>query len=63
MIIPFPKYYEEEPTVVSHSGPTMEWTQWYLNVPHWTCKCGLVNFGRNLKCAWDRCKTPRPEAV
>jgi len=35
--------------------------QLFLNIQPWLCPaCGLTNFGRNLKCADWRCKTPRP---
>lgn len=33
----------------------------FLNVKSWICsKCGLTNFGRNLRCADKLCQTERP---
>lgn len=32
-----------------------------LSMPPWTCPaCGLVNHHYNQKCAWDKCKVPKP---
>lgn len=37
-----------------------DWVTWYLSTPPWIClKCGLLNFGRNKKCAG--CKSERPQ--
>lgn len=43
-----------------HTWEEYRKTQIYMNVPPWKCSCGIVNFGRNLQCARDTCKKPRP---
>jgi hypothetical protein len=51
VLIPRPKFEEPEPPKVT--GPTKAFTDWYLNVPNWTCKeCEAVMFGRMLYCIY-----------
>ena len=53
MLIPRPTHKEPEPEPVVITGPTKAFTDWYLNVPNWTCKeCSAVMFGRMKYCVY-----------
>lgn len=52
---------KEKTEVEPSTFESRRWTELYLNVNSWKCaSCGLTNFGRNLKCADQRCGLPRP---
>ncbi len=51
---------EQEIVVKPASWEEHRRVQLFLNVASWKCECGITNFGRNLQCAKDTCKKPRP---
>lgn len=61
MIIPIPNIIDEEQgAVLLDHASQADWVFRFLNCESWTCACGLTNFGRNKKCADQKCNQPRP---
>jgi len=60
MMIPIPVHQEDEVVPVIKTQIDHEWIRQFMDVPSWKCPdCRLTNFGRNEKCANDRCRRPR----
>lgn len=60
MIIPIPQMDNEQSNRMNIEVDDYDWVKRFLHCPPWTCECGLINFGRNKKCADFSCKRDRP---
>lgn len=60
MRIQIPREFESDIPPLMNEENEDERIRLFLDVPNWKCECGLVNFGRNERCADPKCQKEKP---